>query len=82
MYEYFVLGCAAMCLPKAKNIALRSVRAIAVCALISNLDQVIKPFIAGREYDWMDLIYDAIGYGVAVIVCFVVCVFLSLVKRI
>lgn len=63
IYEYLLLGLiVATLLVKQKHRFWRMGGAVLLCALISNLDQLSKPFLSGREYDAGDLIYDAIGY--------------------
>lgn len=37
---------------------------IAICLGVSLLDQTIKKFVPGREFDWMDLPLDFFGYTV------------------
>jgi len=64
--EYLFLGFAAgLLLRKSKRGFLK---AILLCAAISLLDQVIKIFVPGREFDLRDLPFDAIGYIVGALI--------------
>lgn len=54
--EYFLLGLAV-------PLGIRKKRtAILTCIFVSFADQVIKIYVPGRHFDWMDLGFDAIGY--------------------
>ena len=68
VYEYFFLGiCSGFLIIRKKKRFLTNVFAIAVCIAISNIDQLSKMFLPGREYDPKDLFFDAVGYVVALI---------------
>ncbi len=54
--EYFVLGIAAAISLKRKRYALL------FCLCISVADQIIKIYVPGRHFDWMDYPFDAMGY--------------------
>ena len=68
IYEFFAVGLlVAILLTNSKRRRQRMLYAFLICATISNLDQLSKPFLSGREYNPKDLIYDAIGYTVAIL---------------
>lgn len=68
IYEYFLVGLlVAILFANSKHRGRRMIYAILLCAVISNLDQLSKPFLSGREYDAKDLIYDALGYVTAIL---------------
>lgn len=81
MYEYFLLGCGAMLLPGVKKMSLRAIRSWGICVIISNIDQFVKPILAGREYDPIDLVYDAIGYTAATVFIMLILQALHVIKR-
>ncbi len=41
--------------------------AVILCVCMSLFDQTHKLFVAGREFDVVDLFFDAIGYGAAIV---------------
>lgn len=68
IYEYFLVGLlVAILFANSKHRGRRMIYAILLCAVISNLDQLSKPFLSGREYNAKDLIYDALGYITAIL---------------
>ncbi len=54
--EFFLLGLAAAISARKKKFALL------LCMCISVADQVIKIYVPGRHFDWVDLGFDAMGY--------------------
>lgn len=69
IYEYFAVGLlVAILLTNGKHRGRRILYALLICVAISNLDQLSKPFLSGREYNPKDLIYDAMGYITAILV--------------
>lgn len=68
MYEYFLLGLViGFFTIKKKKMIVTSMIAFLSCIVISNVDQLSKLIVPGREYDPMDLLFDAMGYTVALI---------------
>ncbi len=63
--EYFVLGIAAAISLKRKRYALL------FCLCISVADQIIKIYVPGRHFDWMDLMFDAMGYVIGLSVVWI-----------
>ena len=59
--EYFLLGMTAMLLFRKFPKAL--LKAVLLCAAISLLDQSVKSFLPGREFDPTDFPYDFAGYA-------------------
>lgn len=62
--EYFALGLAV-------RIALRKIKwywCAGICFLISFVDQIVKFFLPTREFDVVDMAYDATGYLFAMVV--------------
>ena len=51
---------------------------IAICLGVSLLDQTIKKFVPGREFDWTDLPIDFFGYMVGS--CLVLFIYRRLIK--
>ena len=51
---------------------------IAICFGVSLLDQTVKIFIPGREFDWTDLPLDFFGYTVGS--CLILLVYRRLIK--
>lgn len=49
---------------------LRALLALAICVLASLFDQTHKLFVPGREFDAGDLLFDLLGYSIAILVCF------------
>ncbi len=54
--EYFVLGIATAISLKRKRYALL------FCLCISIIDQIIKIYVPGRHFDWIDFPFDAMGH--------------------
>lgn len=52
------------------RMTLRALLALAICALASLFDQTHKLFVPGREFDAGDLLFDLLGYSIAILVCF------------
>lgn len=68
MYEYFLVGAVVGVLfAKSDKRGRRMLMALLICIVISNVDQLSKPYLSGREYDTVDLIYDAMGYVTAIL---------------
>lgn len=62
--EYLLLGIAVMnCFKKKKYGWLK---AAALCAGISLLDELLKGFLPSREFDWTDMPFDLLGYAVGI----------------
>lgn len=68
--EFFAIGifAAATCISWAKlgGAHRASVRAICISVAASLFDQFHKLFVPGREFDWLDLAFDALGYLLAI----------------
>ena len=59
--EYFLLGLSSV-------IALgRWWKAGMLCVAVSLLDQIVKWILPGREFDWIDMPFDFIGYVVVIL---------------
>ena len=52
--------------------AFRGWRALMFCVFVSFVDQLIKGILPGREFDWRDMPFDLIGYGVGILVMAIV----------
>lgn len=68
--EYFLLGVAVslswvMYTDRIRNVLFRSVF---MCFTVSLLDQLVKRFIAGREFDVSDMAFDNVGYVMGIII--------------
>lgn len=83
--EFFLLGsclslAVALWVPRRMELAARhtGVRAmvsripvaLGLCVFCSLFDQVHKLFVPGREFDAGDLVFDALGYGLAILMVF------------
>ena len=60
IFEFGFLGLVAGLLIK------RPLPAVGICACISLADQTLKIFVPVRHFDYVDLIFDAVGYVLAV----------------
>lgn len=78
--EFFVLGffvaIAALTWPSRRGgqngaLVRRFAVALAVCAACSLFDQSHKLIVPGRHFDALDLVFDAMGYGLALVLTFV-----------
>lgn len=47
--------------------AFRGWRALVFCVVVSFVDQLIKGILPGREFDWIDMPFDFIGYVVGIL---------------
>ena len=47
--------------------AFRGWRALMFCVVVSFADQLIKEILPGREFDWIDMPFDFIGYVVGIL---------------
>ena len=84
VYEYALLGmfvCGSMMTIKRIPFWLRSVLAVAICAVCSFFDQVHKIYVPDREFDKIDLYYDAAGYLAAVIIITIICLIMRKMKK-
>lgn len=52
--------------------AFRGWRALVFCVVVSFVDQLIKGILPGREFDWIDMPFDFIGYVVGILVMAIV----------
>ncbi|WP_196803007.1 VanZ family protein [Butyrivibrio sp. MC2013] len=57
---------------KKVRIFLRSYLAVLICFYISFLDQLHKRFVPGREFDFADIIRDAMGYFVSITIVLII----------
>lgn len=64
--EFFALGAIAFLTVKHMRISL------VICACVSLIDQTIKIFVPVRHFDANDLLFDAIGYVIPIIIGFIV----------
>ena len=60
--EFLLLGIAAALLFRRGKDAF--LKALLLCMVISLADQTLKLLVPGREFDWTDYPYDAVGYFV------------------
>ena len=84
VYEYALLGvfvCGSMMTVKRIPFWLRSVLALVICAVCSFFDQVHKIYVPDREFDTVDLYYDAAGYVAAVGIITVICLLVTKRKK-
>ena len=74
VFEFLIIGiCVSIFYAFAtKNIWLMLVLALITCMDITLCDQSVRIFIAGRHFDFFDLVLDALGY-VSVIVVVSIC---------
>ncbi len=42
--------------------------ALLFCLCVSVIDQIIKIYVPGRHFDWVDLPFDAVGYVCGIVV--------------
>ncbi|MDM8246403.1 VanZ family protein [Collinsella tanakaei] len=59
-----------------KRLNRRATVALAVCVACSLFDQTHKLFVLGRHFDVADLLFDALGYGLALALVFIPAVLL------
>ena len=59
--EYIPLGLSS-------SYAFNGWRALAFCAVVSFVDQLIKGILPGREFDWSDMPFDFAGYVVGILI--------------
>lgn len=52
--------------------AFRGWRELVFCVVVSFVDQLIKGILPGREFDWIDMPFDFIGYVVGILVMAIV----------
>ena len=52
--------------------AFRGWRALVFCVVVSFVDQLIKGILPDREFDWIDMPFDFIGYVVGILAMAVV----------
>ena len=67
----FLFGAAALwpqARGRASGLRVRLGMALLACVACSLFDQVHKEFVPGREFDARDLIFDAMGYALALLV--------------
>lgn len=74
-FEFFLLGATVALSALTWNGNVRSglarlAAALGVCVAGSMFDQTHKLFVPGREFDAGDLVFDALGYGCALILVF------------
>ena len=69
--EFFVFGMfatLAVWFYKKPKIAATGGISLLICAIFSLLDQCHKLFVPGRHFDGFDLVMDALGYVIAILV--------------
>ena len=75
LIEYFALGVAAAFSFKKK------IYALLICVGISVTDQILKIYVPGRHFDWMDLPFDVVGYISGLIITWTVILLISELRR-
>lgn len=54
---------------------------VVLCAACSLFDQAHKLFVPGREFDWTDLPFDVLGYGLAIALVYGLVTVVRLVRK-
>ena len=79
--EFFCLGIFAtmsVWFSTKPRVGITGIISLAICVLFSLLDQCHKLFVPGRHFDGFDLVMDALGYGIAIVIAITIA---TLLKR-